>query len=75
MKRIATYLAAALTVFAAVSCEKNKPAPTPEPDPLTLEISVGTVTKTTVSFTVTPNLDDSPYLCTVVPYSMIEYIN
>lgn len=68
----------AMALFA--SCDKE-PLPEPEPEPgpgpevpteLTFEVNIGTITKSDVTFSITPSIETAEYLALVVPETIID---
>lgn len=60
------------------ACDTPEPEPTPEPQPepkeLTFEVEITDVTKSTVSYTVTPSLNDADYMVVLVDESYIDNV-
>ena len=77
MKRILMYMAMALGVFASWSCDpQTEPTPEPEPDPTpalqSFEVNVDAVTKTSVTYTITPALLDKEYVAVVTAAEAVK---
>lgn len=77
MKRILMYMAMALGVFASWSCDpQTEPTPEPEPDPKpalqSFEVNVDAVTKTSVTYTITPALLDKEYVAVVTAAEAVK---
>ena len=73
MKRILMMMSLALSLAVMAGCDPADPTPTPKPEPepdptpaiQSFEVAVDTVTKTSVTYTVTPALLDKEYLAVV----------
>ena len=73
--RLSTWMLSA-AMFFGVACEKTpEPEPQPEPQPeakLELSFAAGEVTSSTVTFTITPNIEDATYYAQL--YSAAELV-
>lgn len=73
MKRILMMMSVALSLAVMAGCDPADPTPTPKPEPepdptpaiQSFEVAVDAVTKTSVTYTVTPALLDKEYLAVV----------
>ncbi|MEE0234608.1 MAG: hypothetical protein UD961_00430 [Bacteroidales bacterium] len=80
MKRILMMMSLALSLAVMAGCDPADPTPTPKPEPepdptpaiQSFEVAVDTVTKTSVTYTVTPALLDKEYLAVVKTADSIE---
>lgn len=80
MKRILMMMSMALSLAVMAGCDPADPAPTPKPEPepdptpaiQSFEVAVDAVTKTSVTYTVTPALLDKEYLAVVKTADSIE---
>ena len=75
MKRILMYMAMVLGTVAFWSCDpQEKPDPQPDPQPAlqSFEVKVDAVTKTSVTYSVTPSLLDKEYIA-VVKLEVLQY--
>lgn len=80
MKRILMMMSMALSLAVMAGCDPADPTPTPEPEPepdptpaiQSFEVAVDAVTKTSVTYTVTPALLDKEYLAVVKTADSIE---
>ena len=80
MKRILMMMSMALSLAVMAGCDPADPTPTPKPEPepdptpaiQSFEVAVDTVTKTSVTYTVTPALLDKEYLAVVKTADSIE---
>ena len=80
MKRIVMMMSLALSLAVMAGCDPADPTPTPKPEPepdptpaiQSFEVAVDTVTKTSVTYTVTPALLDKEYLAVVKTADSIE---
>lgn len=75
MYLFATMLMASMALlFTACDTPEPEPEPKPEPKELTFEAEITEVTKSTVSYTVTPSLNDADYLVVLVDESYIDNV-
>ena len=80
MKRILMMMSMALSLAVMTGCDPADPTPTPKPEPepdptpaiQSFEVAVDAVTKTSVTYTVTPALLDKEYLAVVKTAESIE---
>ena len=80
MKRILMMMSMALSLAVMAGCDPADPTPTPKPEPepdptpaiQSFEVAVDAVTKTSVTYTVTPALLDKEYLAVVKTADSIE---
>lgn len=80
MKRILMMMSLALSLAVMAGCDPADPTPTPKPEPepdptpaiQSFEVAVDAVTKTSVTYTVTPALLDKEYLAVVKTADSIE---
>lgn len=80
MKRILMMMSLALSLAVMAGCDPADSTPTPKPEPepdptpaiQSFEVAVDTVTKTSVTYTVTPALLDKEYLAVVKTADSIE---
>ena len=75
MKRILMYMAMVLGTVAFWSCDpQEKPDPQPDPQPAlqSFEVKVDAVTKTSVTYSVTPSLLDKGYIAVVKLAESVE---
>lgn len=80
MKRILMMMSVALSLAVMAGCDPADPTPTPKPEPepdptpaiQSFEVAVDAVTKTSVTYTVTPALLDKEYLAVVKTADSIE---
>ena len=75
MKRILMYMAMVLGTVAFWSCDpQEKPDPQPDPQPAlqSFEVKVDAVTKTSVTYSVTPSLLDKEYIAVVKLAESVE---
>ena len=80
MKRILMMMSMALSLAVMAGCDPADPTPTPKPEPepeptpaiQSFEVAVEAVTKTSVTYTVTPALLDKEYLAVVKTADSIE---
>lgn len=73
MYLFATMLMASMALL-LTACNTPEPEPEPQPEPteLTFKTEITEVTKSTVSYTVTPSLNDVDYLVVLVDESLID---
>ena len=75
MYLFATMLMASMALlFTACDTPEPEPEPKPEPKELTFEAEITEVTKSTVSYTVTPSLNDADYMVVLVDESYIDNV-
>ncbi len=73
MKRILMYVSLALSLAVMAGCDPVDPTPTPEPEPepkpepvlQSFDVAVDAVTKTSMTYTVTPTVLDQEYIAVV----------
>lgn len=76
MKKIyffATMLMATMALL-TTSCETHEEPPIPEPTELTFEVEFTNVTKSSVTYTVTPSVNDADYLVVLVDEAYIDNV-